>query len=79
MTENIAVTITTPSDREAVVTREFNAPAGLVFDALTKPDLIKRWYGPPGSIEQCESADRVSVAGSARRGVEGRLDAEGNE
>ena len=58
MTENITVTITTPSDREAVVTREFSAPAGLVFDALTKPDLIKRWYGPPGSIEQCESDAR---------------------
>jgi len=58
MTENITVTITTPSDREAVVTREFNAPAGLVFDALTKPDLIKRWYGPPGSIESCESDAR---------------------
>lgn len=58
MTENITVTITTPSDREAVVTREFNAPAGLVFDALTKPDLITRWYGPPGSIELCESDAR---------------------
>src|SRR6187401_2500663 len=58
MTENITVTITTPSEREAVATREFNAPAGLVFDALTKPDLIKRWYGPPGSIESCESDAR---------------------
>ena len=58
MTENITVTITTPTDREAVVTREFNAPAGLVFEALTKPDLIKRWYGPPGSIESCESDAR---------------------
>jgi len=58
MTENITVTITTPSDREAVVTREFSAPAGLVFDAMTKPDLIKRWYGPPGSIESCESDAR---------------------
>ena len=58
MTDNITVTIATPSEREAVVTREFNAPAGLVFDALTKPDLIKRWYGPPGSIESCESDAR---------------------
>ena len=40
--KNITVTITTPSDREAVVTREFNAPAALVFDAVTKADLIKR-------------------------------------
>lgn len=55
MTEAITVTITTPSDREVVVTRTFAAPRRLVFDALTKPDLIKRWYGPPGSIEVCES------------------------
>ena len=59
MIENLTVTITTPSDREAVVTREFNAPAALVFDAVTKADLIKRWYGPPGSIDACESDPRV--------------------
>lgn len=59
MTNNITVTITTPTDREAVVTREFNAPASLVFDALTKPDLIKRWYGPPGAIEHCDSDARA--------------------
>ena len=55
MTENITVTIETPTDREVVVTRVFEAPRQLVFDALTRPDLIKRWYGPPGSIEVCES------------------------
>jgi uncharacterized protein YndB with AHSA1/START domain len=59
MIENITVTITTPSDREVVVTREFNAPAAIVFDAVTKADLIKRWYGPPGSLESCESDPRV--------------------
>ena len=59
MTENITVTITTPSDREAVVTREFNAPAALVFDAVTKADLIKRWYGGSGSIDSCECDARV--------------------
>ena len=36
MTDKITVTITTPTDREVVVTREFDAPAALVFDALTK-------------------------------------------
>jgi len=60
--EHITVTITTPSDREAVVTRRFNAPAGVVFDALTRPDLITRWYGPPGSIEACESDARIGGA-----------------
>lgn len=59
MTEHITVTITTPSDREAVVTRDFNAPASLVFDAVTKADLIKRWYGAHGSVDSCESDVRV--------------------
>jgi uncharacterized protein YndB with AHSA1/START domain len=62
MTENITVTITTPSDREAVVTREFNAPAALVFEAVTKADLITRWYGPAGSLDSCESDPRVGGA-----------------
>ena len=58
MTEDITVTIETPTDREVVVTRVFDAPRQLVFDALTRPDLIKRWYGPPGSMEVCESDAR---------------------
>ena len=43
-------------DREIVMTRVFNAPADLVFDALTKPDLVKRWLlGPPGwSMPICD-------------------------
>ena len=57
--EHITVTITTPSDREAVVTRDFNAPAALVFAAVTQADLIKRWYGAHGSVDSCESDVRV--------------------
>ena len=37
--------ITTPSDREIAMTRVFDAPARLVFDAWTKPELLKRWLG----------------------------------
>jgi uncharacterized protein YndB with AHSA1/START domain len=37
--------ITTPSDREIAMTRVFNAPRRLVFDAWTKPELLKRWLG----------------------------------
>lgn len=59
ITENITVTITTPSDRETVVTREFDAPAALVFEAVTKAELIKRWYGHAGSLDSCESDPRV--------------------
>ena len=36
-------------DREIVMTRDFQAPRKLVFDAWTKPELLKRWLaGPPG-------------------------------
>jgi uncharacterized protein YndB with AHSA1/START domain len=37
--------ITTPSDREILMTRVFDAPRTLVFDAHTKPELLKRWLG----------------------------------
>ena len=49
-------TITTPSDREIAMTRVFNAPRRLVFDALTKPELVKQWLlGPPGwSMPVCD-------------------------
>jgi uncharacterized protein YndB with AHSA1/START domain len=48
--------VTTPSDREVRVTRTFDAPAPLVFDAHTKPELVRRWLlGPPGwSMPVCE-------------------------
>jgi uncharacterized protein YndB with AHSA1/START domain len=53
--------VTTPTDREIVMTRVFDAPRGLVFDALTKPELLKRWFfGPPGwSLVVCEIDLRV--------------------
>lgn len=41
--------LTTQGDREIVMTRDFNAPRRLVFDAFTKPELVKQWLlGPPG-------------------------------
>lgn len=39
------LTITAVGDLELVMTREFSAPAQLVFDAWTKPDLLQRWLG----------------------------------
>jgi uncharacterized protein YndB with AHSA1/START domain len=38
--------VTTNGDLEVVMTRVFDAPRNLVFDAFTKPDLMKRWCGP---------------------------------
>ncbi len=53
--------ITTPSDREIAMTREFNAPRQLVWDAHTKPELIRKWLlGPPGwSMPVCKIDLRV--------------------
>ena len=36
-------TVERKSERELVVTRTFNAPARIVFEAWTKPELLKRW------------------------------------
>jgi len=38
--------VTTPSDREVLMTRVFDAPRHLVFEAFFKPELLKRWFGP---------------------------------
>jgi uncharacterized protein YndB with AHSA1/START domain len=47
--------VTTPSDRELAMTRAFEAPRRLVFDAWTKPELLKQWLGPRGwSLVVCE-------------------------
>jgi uncharacterized protein YndB with AHSA1/START domain len=52
--------VTTPTDREIVLTRVFDAPRSLVFDAFTKPELLKRWFGPHGwSLVVCEVDLRV--------------------
>src|SRR5687768_15377690 len=50
------LTITTPTDREIEITRVFDAPRKLVFDAYTKPELLKRWLGVFGgwSLAVCD-------------------------
>src|SRR6516162_5761725 len=66
--------VTTPTDREIVLTRVFDAPRRLVFDAFTKPELLQRWFGPHGwSMPVCEVDLRVG--GGFRfvlRGPDGR-------
>jgi uncharacterized protein YndB with AHSA1/START domain len=56
--------LTTRGDREIVMTRDFNAPRRLVFDAFTKPELVKQWLlGPPGwSMPVCEIDLKVGGA-----------------
>src|ERR1700729_3262045 len=53
------------SDRELTVIRTFNAPARIVFDARTKPELLKRWWAPKSfglSLFECEQDLRVGGA-----------------
>ena len=54
--------VTTPSDQEIRLTRVFNAPRQLVFDAMTRPEHVKRWWGQLGegySVPVCEIDLRV--------------------
>src|SRR5437667_12897273 len=52
--------VTTPTDREIVLTRVFDAPRHLVWDAFSKPELLKHWFGPRGwSLVVCEVDLRV--------------------
>ncbi len=64
MQKNETLKVTTPTEREIVMTRVFDAPRHLVFDALTKPELLKRWFfGPPGwSLTVCKIDLRVGGA-----------------
>src|SRR5271169_3687502 len=55
-------TVERKSERELVVTRTFNGPARIVFEAWTKPKLLKRWWAPKStgvSLLSCEADVRV--------------------
>ena len=56
--------VSTPTDREIEIERDFNAPRQLVFDAFTKPELVRRWLlGPDGwTMPVCEIDLRVGGA-----------------
>ena len=50
-----AVTITTPTDHEIVITRIFDAPRAVVFEAWTKPEHVTNWWDPSGApLAVCE-------------------------
>jgi uncharacterized protein YndB with AHSA1/START domain len=52
--------VTTPTDRSVVMTRVFDAPRHLVYDAFARPELLKRWFGPRGwSLAECEVDHRA--------------------
>lgn len=53
--------VSTPGDREILITRSFDAPRTLVFDCHSKPEFVRRWLlGPPGwTMPVCEIDFRV--------------------
>jgi uncharacterized protein YndB with AHSA1/START domain len=60
-------TVEKKSDREVVVTRTFDAPAHIVFEAWTKPELLKRWWVPKSMGMRLLSCDMdVRVGGKYR-------------
>ncbi len=72
--------VTTPSDLEIVMTREFDAPRELVFEAHSKPEHLVRWFGLRGeSMPVCEVDLRVggswryvlSAPGGIEMGING--------
>jgi len=55
-------TVEKASEREVVVTRTFDAPARIVFEAWTKPELFKQWWAPKSlgmTLQSCELDVRV--------------------
>ena len=55
-------TVERKSERELVITRTFNGPARIVFEAWTKPELLKRWWAPKSfgvTLLSCEADVRV--------------------
>jgi len=68
-------TVERKSDRELVVTRTFNGPARLVFEAWSKPELFKRWWVPKSmvgmSLLSCEMDVRAGGKYRLVFGVDG--------
>ena len=55
-----AATVTLPTDEQILITREFDAPRRLVWEAYTTPDLVKRWWhAKRGEVTACEMDFRV--------------------
>jgi len=55
MIDTRAATVTTPSEREIVITRTFDAPRATVFEAWTKPEHVTHWWDPTGvPLAVCE-------------------------
>ena len=60
-----ALQVSTPSDREIMMTREFDAPRELIFKVYTDPETIPRWWGPRAHTTTVDEMD-VRVGGKWR-------------
>ncbi len=61
----LTATVTTPTDREIHIEREFDAPRDRVFAVYTDPELIPEWWGPRGTTAIVDEMD-VRTGGSWR-------------
>jgi uncharacterized protein YndB with AHSA1/START domain len=62
-TSSGTATVTLPTDEQILITREFNAPKHLVYEAYTTPELVKRWWsGQRGEMTLAEIDLRVGGA-----------------
>ena len=57
------------ADREIVISRAFDGPARIVFEAWTKPELVKRWWAPKSHCVELVSCDADVRVGGAYRYV----------
>jgi uncharacterized protein YndB with AHSA1/START domain len=70
-----ATKVERPSDREVAITRTFDAPAHVVFEAWSQPDLFRRWWIPRSmgmTLHSCEMD--VRTGGTYRLGFGGGMD-----
>jgi len=66
MTATRSLKVSTPSDREIEMTRVFDAPRHLVFEAYTKPELLKRWLGAMAGWTRAVCEVDLQVGGTYR-------------
>jgi uncharacterized protein YndB with AHSA1/START domain len=64
---NTRTTVERKSERELLITRRFDAPAQIVFEAWTKPELLRRWWAPSSTGARLLACDAdVRVGGKYR-------------
>lgn len=75
MSRSANLQVSTPSDREIVMTREFNAPVALVWQAMSQPALLRRWVFAPAGWEMTACEEDPRPGGTfhwAWRGADGQ-------